>query len=154
MKEMRVIKVALDLEFKIPVVLLQEKEGNHKLPIWMELPEARTISLIMRNHTSSFPSTFDLVKKLIEKFKSNVDRVIINELKNDTYYAKILIRKDEEILEVDARPSDAIALALKFKAPIYLDEDKIQARKRPIDDLEIESFRKRLADIRPEDFLI
>jgi len=154
MKEMRVIKVALDLELKTPVVLLQEKRGNRKLPIWMGLYEARTISLATKEYSSSLPSTFDLVKKLIEKLGSSVERVIINELKNNNYHAKILIKKSGQILEVDARPSDAIVLALKFKAPIYVDEDKIEARQEPISDMEIDNFRKKLQDIKPEDFLM
>lgn len=152
MKEVEVIKVALDLEFKTPVVLLKEKKGNKKLPIWMGLPEARAIVLAMKDLSSSSSSTVDLIKSLIKKFKSCVDKVIINELKNDTYYAKIFLKMDEEILDVDARPSDAIALALKFKAPIYIDEDRIAAREKPIDEREVSEFKEKLKDIKPEDF--
>ncbi|RLE08024.1 bifunctional nuclease family protein [Candidatus Aerophobetes bacterium] len=151
MKEMEVTKVALDLELKTPVVLLKERKGARIFPIWIGLSEARVIALIMKGLSTSY-STFDLAKKLIEKFKAQVDKVIINELKSNIYYAKIFIKMSGKILEIDARPSDAIALALKFKAPIYVDEDRIAVREKPIEDKEIDEFKKKLKDIKPEDF--
>jgi len=152
MLEVKVVKVGMDLELKTPVVLLKEKEGNKKLPIWMELAEARTILLAMRKIPSSFPSTYDFPRRLIEKLDGHIDRVIIDELKNNVYYAKVFVRIKSEVLEVDTYPSNAIVLALKFKAPIYIDEEKIYARGKPINDEEVNEFKKILKDIKPEDF--
>lgn len=152
MKEMEVTKVALDLELKIPVILLKEKRGNRKLPIWTGLSEARLIAKAMENKLSPLPLVYKLTKKLIEKFKGQVDKIIINELKSNIYYAKIFIRINREVLEIDAHPSEAIALALKFKAPIYVDEERIAAREKPINDEEIDEFKEKLKNIKPEDF--
>jgi len=155
MTEVEVINVAMDLDFKTPVVILKEKKGNRKLPIWMELPEARSIASAMetKNTSSSLYLAHDLIRRLIEKFEGEVDKVIINELKNNIYYAKILIKMDEEILEVDAHPSDAIILALKFKVSIYVNEDRISmVGQKPISDRELNEFRKKLEYIKPEDF--
>lgn len=148
MLEVKVVDVAMDLELKTPVVLLKEKEGDKKLPIWMELAEARTIVLAMGNT----PSTYDFPRRLIEKLNGQIDKVIIDELKHNVYYAKVFVKIKSEVLEVDTHPSDAIALALKFKARIYIDEKKICARGKPINDKEIDEFKKILKDIKPEDF--
>jgi len=154
MLEVKVVNVAMDIALKTPVVLLKEKEGDKKLPIWMELPEARTIVLAMGKTLSSFPSTYDFPRRLIEKLNGQVEKVIIDELKNNIYYAKVFVRIKSEVFEVDARPSDAIALALKFKAPIYIDEEKICTRGKPINDEEVNEFKKILKDIKPEDFAL
>lgn|GEM_PF-1541829 len=148
MLEVKVVDVAMDLELKTPVVLLKEKEGDKKLPIWMELAEARTIALAMGNT----PSAHDFPRRLIEKLNGQIDKVIIDELKNNVYYAKVFIRIKSEVFEIDTRPSDAIALALKFQAPIYIDEEKINARGKPINDEEVNEFKKILENIKPEDF--
>lgn len=153
MLEVKVVKVGMDLELKTPVVLLKEKEGDKNLPIWMELQEARTILLAMGKTPSPFPSTYDFPRRLIEKLNGQIDRVIIDELRNNVYYAKVLVKIKSEVFEVDAPPSDAIVLALKFKAPIYIDEEKIYARGKPINDEEINEFKKILKDIKPEDFV-
>lgn len=152
MTEVEVINVAMDLDFKTPVVLLKEKRGKRKLPIWMGLPEAQSIARAMENIHLLFSSPDDLTGRLIEKFKAQVDKVIINELKGNIYYAKIFVKINREIVEVDAFPSDAIALALKFKACIYIDEDRIAARKNPINDSEVNEFKQKLKNIKPEDF--
>jgi len=152
MLEVKVINVAIDLNLKRPVVLLKEKGGKKKLPIWMGLPEARRIAFAMGNISLPLLLAHDLTRRLIEKFKGQIDKVIIDELKNNVYYAKIFIKINSKVLEVDARPSDAIALALKFKAPIYIDEVRIAAREKPIDDREVNEFKEKLKDIKPEDF--
>ena len=152
MKEVEVIRVAIDLDLKMPVVLLRDKKEGKKLPIWMELSEARAVALAMERTPSFFPLTCDLARKIIEKFKARVDKVVIDELKNNVYYAKIFIKTDKKILKITAFPSQAIVLALKFKAPIYIDEVKIAAREEPIRDEEIEEFKEKLKEIKPEDF--
>ena len=97
---------------------------------------------------------------LIEKLHGEVDKVVISDLVNNTFYARIIMRRNGENLEVDSRPSDAIALALRLKVPIFIDEavlDKVAVGSKPVEtkpigDEEVEDFKKRLRDLKPEDF--
>jgi len=155
MIEVEVVNVGMDLNLMVPVVLLREKKGDKKLPIWMELSEARSIALAVKMgvKSSSLYLVHDFVRKLIEKFEGEMDKVIINELKGNIYHAKILIKTNREILEVDVCPSVAIALALKSKIPIYVNENRISMIGHElISDREFEEFRGKLKDIKPEDF--
>ncbi|MFQ5836179.1 MAG: bifunctional nuclease family protein, partial [bacterium] len=126
------------------------------LPIWIGLFEAQAIALALENVRPPRPLTHDLAKSLIEKLEGRVDRVVISDLRHNTFYARILMRRNGEPLQVDSRPSDAIALALRLKVPIFIEEtvlDKIAiGDKPPIKEEEIEDFKKRLKDLKPEDF--
>jgi len=153
--EVNVINVAIDMKSKMPVIVLKEKEGDKTLPIWIGLFEAQSIALAMENIKPPRPLTHDLAKSLIEKLKGKVDRVVINDLRHNTFYAKIMIRQNGEDIQVDSRPSDAIALALRLRVPIFIEEevlDKVAIGTGPIDEKEIEEFRKKLKDLKPEDF--
>ncbi|MCD6574367.1 bifunctional nuclease family protein [Candidatus Aerophobetes bacterium] len=155
MVEVDVINVAIDMKSKMPVIVLKEKEGDKTLPIWIGLFEAQSIALAMENIKPPRPLTHDLAKSLIEKLKGKVDRVVINDLRHNTFYAKIMIRQNGEDIQVDSRPSDAIALALRLGVPIFIEEevlDKVAIGTGPIDEKEIEEFRKKLKDLKPEDF--
>ena len=155
MVEVDVINVAIDMKSKMPVIVLKEKEGDKTLPIWIGLFEAQSIALAMENIKPPRPLTHDLAKSLIEKLKGKVDRVVINDLRHNTFYAKIMIRQNGEDIQVDSRPSDAIALALRLRVPIFIEEevlDKVAIGTGPIDEKEIEEFRKKLKDLKPEDF--
>ncbi len=156
MIEVTVSKVAIDVNSKTPVIVLKEKDGEKTLPIWIGLFEAQAIALALENVRPPRPLTHDLAKSLIEKLKGRVDRVVISDLKHNTFYARILMRRNGEPLQVDSRPSDAIALALRLRVPIFIDEtvlDKIAVGdKPPIKEKEIEDFKKRLKDLKPEDF--
>ncbi|MFQ6067758.1 MAG: bifunctional nuclease family protein [bacterium] len=156
MIEVTVSKVAIDVNSKMPVIVLKEKDGDKTLPIWIGLFEAQAIALALENVRPPRPLTHDLAKSLIEKLKGRVDRVVISDLRHNTFYARILMRRNGEPLQVDSRPSDAIALALRLKVPIFIDEtvlDKIAVGdKPPIKEAEIEDFKKRLKDLKPEDF--
>jgi len=124
--EVNVINVAIDIKSKMPVIVLKEKSGDKTLPIWIGLFEAQSIALAMENIKPPRPLTHDLAKSLIEKLKGKVDKVVINDLRNNTFYAKILIRQNGEDIQVDSRPSDAIALALRLKVPIFIEEEVTQ----------------------------
>jgi len=153
--EVRVINVAIDIKSKMPVIVLKEKEGEKTLPIWVGLFEAQSIALALENVRPPRPLTHDLAKSLIEKLKGKVDRIVINDLRNNTFYARILIKQNGKSIQVDSRPSDAIALALRLKVPIYIDEavlDKVASGEGPIKDKEIEEFKNKLRDLKPEDF--
>ena len=156
MIEVTVSKVAIDVNSKMPVIVLKEKDGDKTLPIWIGLFEAQAIALALENVRPPRPLTHDLAKSLIEKLNGRVDRVVISDLKHNTFYARILMRRNGEPLQVDSRPSDAIALALRLKVPIFINEavlDKIAiGEKPPIKEEEIEDFKKKLKDLKPEDF--
>jgi hypothetical protein len=155
MKEVKVVNVAIDVKSNMPVIILREKEGDKTLPIWVGLFEAQAIALALENVKPPRPLTHDLTKSIIEKLKGRVDKVVINDLRNNTFYARILMKKNGENIQVDSRPSDAIALALRLKVPIYIEEkvlDKVTVGSKPIEEKEIEDFKKKLKDLRPEDF--
>lgn len=155
MIEVSVVNVAIDIKSKMPVIVLKEKYGDKTLPIWIGLFEAQAIALAMENIKPPRPLTHDLAKSLIEKLRGKVDRVVINDLRHNTFYAKILIKQNGESIQVDSRPSDAIALALRLKVPIFIEEavlDKVAIGSSPIDEKEIEEFKKKLKDLKPEDF--
>jgi len=153
--ELSVVNVAIDIKSKMPVIVLKEKYGDKTLPIWIGLFEAQAIALAMENIKPPRPLTHDLAKSLIEKLKGKVDRVVINDLRHNTFYAKILIKQNGESIQVDSRPSDAIALALRLNVPIFIEEavlDKVAIGSSPIEEEEIEEFKKKLKDLKPEDF--
>ncbi len=160
MVEVKVVKVAIDVNTKMPVIVLKEKRGEKTLPIWVGLFEAQAIALALENIKPPRPLTHDLAKMLIEKLHGEVDRVVISGLVNNTFYARIIMRRNGENLEVDSRPSDAIALALRLKVPIFIDEAVLNkvavgsksVETKPIGDEEVEDFKKRLRDLKPEDF--
>lgn len=155
MIEVKVVNVAIDANSKMPVIVLKEKTGEKTLPIWIGLFEAQAIALALENVKPPRPLTHDLAKSLIEKLKGKVDRVVISDLRNNTFYAEILIKRDGESIKVDSRPSDAIAIALRLNVPIFIDEtvlDKVSIGGKPIGEDELEEFRKRLKDLKPEDF--
>ncbi|TET29427.1 bifunctional nuclease family protein [Candidatus Aerophobetes bacterium] len=155
MIEVKVVNVAIDANSKMPVIVLKEKTGEKTLPIWIGLFEAQAIALALENVKPPRPLTHDLAKSLIEKLKGKVDKVVISDLRNNTFYAQILIKKNGESIKVDSRPSDAIAIALRLNVPIFIDEavlDKVTIGGKPIGDDELEEFRKRLKGLKPEDF--
>ncbi len=155
MIEVKVAKLGIDMNSKMPVIILKEKEGEKSLPIWIGPFEAQAIALALQKVKPLRPLTHDLVQLLIEKLDGKLDRVVISDVINNTYYARLFIQRNQENLQVDSRPSDAIALALRFKAPIFVDETiwkKLTLGRKPIRDEEVEDFKKRLKDLKPEDF--
>lgn len=154
MIEVKVVKLGIDVNSKMPVIILKEKEGQKTLPIWIGLFEAQAIALALEQVKPLRPLTHDLAQLLIEKLDGKLDRVVISDVINNTFYARLFIQRDRENVEVDSRPSDAIALALRFKAPIFVDEiiwKKLTLGSKPISDEEIKDFKKKLKDLRPKD---
>jgi len=155
MIEVKVVNVAIDVNSKMPVIVLKEKGGEKTLPIWIGLFEAQAIALALENVEPPRPLTHDLAKSLIEKLKGKVEKVVISDLKNNTFYAHILIKQNGKSIDVDSRPSDAIALALRLDVPIFINEivlDKVAVGGKPIGEDELAEFRKKLKDLKPEDF--
>jgi bifunctional DNase/RNase len=118
--EMEVKGVRLDAIGQSPVVILVDKEGTKALPIWIGLLEANAIDKELKNITSTRPMTHDLLHSILTQAQVNVKEVKIVDLKNNIYYATLFLKLKKGVIEVDARPSDAIILALKSKTPIYV----------------------------------
>ncbi len=104
------------------VVMLKEKEAERYLPIFIGQAEANAIAIKLRGETLPRPLTHDLLRSIVDSLGASVDSIIVNELKNDTFYAKIILNVDGGQMEVDARPSDALALAVRTDVPIYAEE--------------------------------
>jgi bifunctional DNase/RNase len=111
--------VAVD-EHDLPVVVLEEQGGPRLLPIWIGAAEARSIAVEMERKPALRPNTHDLATRLIQSLQGEIVRVVVTELRNGTYFATIVLLSRDEIVDIDARPSDAIAIALRVGAPIFV----------------------------------
>jgi len=126
MIEMKVKSIALDSETKGPVMILTDLDENRFLPIWIGSFEAAAIMDEMEGNTRTRPMTHDLIKTLMDHLDGRVCRVVINDLQEQTYFARMVVETDGKESEFDARPSDSVALAVRFKAPIFVTEQVIQ----------------------------
>jgi bifunctional DNase/RNase len=118
----RVGYVAMDPRSQSPVVVLEESEGERALPIWIGYAEARSIAAEIEHEPAPRPNTHDLAKRLIDGLEGNVERVVVTELREGTYFATLVLASRGKRVEIDSRPSDAIAIALRFDAPLYVRE--------------------------------
>src|SRR3954452_1086356 len=116
---MRIYGVSFDLVGKQPIVLLKTSEGNRFLPIWIGHPEAAAILMKLQGNESPRPMTHDLFAHVLDELDAKVVRISVTDLRENTFYAKITLQRDGDTIEVDSRPSDAIALAVRCDAPIY-----------------------------------
>jgi bifunctional DNase/RNase len=124
--EMAIKGLAVDPITNMPIIVLREVEGPRVLPIWVGVFEANAIALQVENVQTPRPMTHDLLKSVIDKLGGHVERIVVCELKENTFYATLHVVSPTGVLEVDARPSDAIALALRSGARIFVDEAVIQ----------------------------
>ncbi len=157
MIEAKGVKLGMDMNSKVPVIVLENEGGGKSLLMGIGSFEAQAIASALENIEPPRPSTHDLAQSLIEKLNGKVDRVVISDFMNHTFYARILVRRNVEGAEVDSRPSDAIALALRLKVPIFIDErvlNKLAGGSEPIGDEEAEDFKGRLKELRLEDFTL
>jgi hypothetical protein len=127
------------------IVILRDEENAEMLPIWVGKPEASSISFALEDVTTPRPMTHDLMKAVLDVVGAKVISVVISDLKENTYYAKVHLSYEDSEYVIDARPSDAIALALRTKAPIFANEEVI--RKQASDELD-----QWLENLKPEDF--
>ena len=118
----RVEAVTLDPHSNSPVLVLGELEGSRRLPIWIGFSEARSIATVLENQSQPRPNTHDLAKRLIDRLEGRVERVVVTRLTEEIYYALIVVKAQGRIVEVDARPSDAIAIGLRYEAPLFVRE--------------------------------
>ncbi len=159
MIEVTVAQLGVDRTNNTPVVILQEKDGKRVLPIWIGPAEASAIAMELAGVKFARPLTHDLVKQIIVGLAANLTRVIITQVKDNTYYAELHLHRDDHVIHVDARPSDSIAVALRLQAPIFTEEgllgepiDTVEPMQPPPDDMDPESLKSRLEKMGPEDF--
>ncbi len=127
LRAVEVARVAVDRETGAPVVILRERDGlQRRLPIWIGIYEARSIALGLEGITVPRPNPHDLIHDMIESLGGDLQRVVITELRDSVYYAVIDLLVDGRRLQIDARPSDAIAVALRFAAPLYVEESVLE----------------------------
>ena len=122
--EMTIKGLMVDPITNMPIVILRDKDGQRVLPIWVGVFEANAIALQIENVTTPRPMTHDLLRNVIHDLKADILKIVVSDLKENTFYALIHLQVNGEPLAVDARPSDAIALALRARAPIYV-EDRV-----------------------------
>lgn len=151
--EAQVGGLALDVTTNSPVVTLSPKNSNKILPIWIGHYEAWAIGMEMSGVVSKRPLTHDLLYIVVKSLGGEIEKIAVTELKDQTFYAKIFVKSNGSVVEVDARPSDSIALALKAKAPIFVNEELFHIKDEKISGIpDQESLRERLRRMNPEDF--
>ena len=155
MDEMSLVGVRVELPTNQPIVLLREREGERFLPIWIGAMEATAIAFALQGIVTARPMTHDLLKNVLEDLSVHVQRIVITELKDGTFYAVIQMQQDGRSYEVSSRPSDAIALAVRVSVPIFAHEDVLTEASiviRDDEEQEVEKFREFLENVNPEDF--
>jgi bifunctional DNase/RNase len=164
--EVRVHGLILEHKSQQNIVILREVNGERILPIWIGPGEAQAIRRILSEETFPRPLTHDLLQMIIEGLKAKVARVVITDLKENTFFASVFVERDSEVLSIDARPSDAVAVALRAKAPILVSDKLLQeppketsedpaeegAKPALSDEEKAEQLRRFLEKLNPEDF--
>jgi bifunctional DNase/RNase len=156
--EMVIYGVSFDVIGKQPIVLLKTVDSNRFLPIWIGHPEAAAILIKLQGTELPRPMTHDLMAGLIGQLDAEIQKITVTGLKNNTFYAALTLLRDGEEIEVDSRPSDALALAVRTNAPIFAAEDLIEENaiefEHEVDDNEdvVERFKDFLDKVSPDDF--
>jgi hypothetical protein len=140
---MKVSGIALDPFTNTPIVILKDTANEKTLPIWIGFMEASSIAMELEKTPRIRPITHDLVKNLIEKLKFIVTKIEVTDLRDDTFYARIYLKRESEEYSLDSRPSDAIAIALRTDSPIYVNEEVIEKSKK----IEIDEDKDKLAEL-------
>jgi bifunctional DNase/RNase len=155
---MVVYGVSFDMVGKQPIVLLKTAEGNKFLPIWIGHPEAAAILMKLQGANTPRPMTHDLLTEILGQLNARIVQIAVTELRENTFYALITLAINGSEVEIDSRPSDAIALAVRAGAPIFaadsvIEESAIEFEHEDVNEEEIvEEFKKFLEDVSPEDF--
>ena len=152
--EMTIKGLMIDPITNMPIVILRDKEGQRVLPIWVGAFEANAIALQIENVTTPRPMTHDLLKNVIHDLKADIQKIVVSDLKENTFYALIYLRVNGEAVAVDARPSDAIALALRTRAPIFVEDtviDNAKGLEFSTEQPDAERLHKWLESLDPDD---
>src|SRR4029434_8492554 len=127
--EMKIRGLTMDPVTQMSIVLLKDVNGSSVLPIWVGIFEANAIALEIEKVSTPRPMTHDLLKTVLMGLNTGVKKVVVSELKEDTFYALIWLERDGELISVDSRPSDALALALRLDCPIYVEDAVLKSSK-------------------------
>ena len=157
MIEMKVAGIAIDAANRSPIVLLKDSTDRRALPIYINQDQAKAIIGALENQKPPRPLTHDLIVNTLEVWNMVLERVVIHSIQEGTFYAILTVRQGEIKKEIDARPSDAIAIALRTNSPIWVMEEVVADASIPVDrdadEAEQRAFREFLVNLRPEDFM-
>ncbi|OGR83083.1 MAG: hypothetical protein A2902_03405 [Elusimicrobia bacterium RIFCSPLOWO2_01_FULL_64_13] len=136
------------------VIVLEEIEGPRLIPIWIGPAEGNAIAMHLNHIQLPRPMTHDLFVNVLETLNVQISKIVITELRESTFYASIFLQMNGDVQEIDARPSDSIAIALRCSSPLFVDEsvfEQCEPLLKPISKDEVDDFRKKLVDLKPED---
>ena len=152
--EMKIRGLMMDPVTNMPIVVLKDTGGDAVLPIWVGIYEANAIALEIEKVTTPRPMTHDLLKNVLMGLEANVHKVVVSELRDDTFFAVIWLEREGHVISIDSRPSDALALALRVDCPIFVEEDVLKNSKQAAnisDNVTAEELRKWLEGLNDED---
>ena len=152
--EVKIRGLMMDPVTNMPIVILKDVSGDAVLPIWVGVYEANAIAMEIEKLTTPRPMTHDLLKNLLVGLDTRVHKVVVSDLKDETFYAVIWLERDGHIISIDSRPSDALALALRMDCPIYVADDVLKSSKiatNATDKVSAEELRKWLEGLNDED---
>ena len=152
--EMKIRGLVMDPVTNMPIVILKDVGGQSVLPIWVGIYEANAIALEIEKVTTPRPMTHDLLKNLLLGLETHVQKVVVSELRDDTFYALIWLERNGEMMSIDSRPSDALALALRVDCPIFVEDEVLKSSKNSgtsTDKVSNEEMRKWLENLNDED---
>lgn len=157
--EMTIASISMDQNTRTPVLVLKSEKDGTLLPIWIGVMEASSIVFALQDTPIERPLTHDLFREYLDQTASTIERVVVSDLVNNTYHARIVFAAGESRFELDSRPSDAIAMAIRFRAPIFAEDSVLELSKRveePVEVVDESSEGKRWAEylegLAPEDF--
>jgi len=153
--EMKIRGLMMDPVTNMPIVILRDTSGNQILPIWVGIYEANAIALEIEKVTTPRPMTHDLIKNVLTGLATGVRKVVVSELKEDTFYAVIWLEHEGQLISIDSRPSDALALALRLDCPIFVEDAVLKSSKTAAnmsDKVQNEELRRFLEGLSDEDF--
>lgn len=152
--EMKIRGLMMDPVTNMPIVILKDLGGNSILPIWVGIYEANAIALEIEKVSTPRPMTHDLIKTLLTGLHAGVKKIVVSELKEDTFYAIIWLEREGKLISIDSRPSDALAIALRLDCPVYVDDSVLQSSKMAntiADKVNNEELRRWLENLNDED---
>ena len=152
--EMTIRGLLMDPVTNTPIVILKDVAGESVLPIWVGVYEANAIALEMEKVNTPRPMTHDLIKNVLTGLDALVHKVVVTELKDDTFYAVIWLEREGHVISIDSRPSDALALALRVDCPIFVEDEVLKNSKQsanPVPAVNSEELRKWLEDLGDDD---
>jgi bifunctional DNase/RNase len=152
--EMAIRGLMMDPITNLPIVILRDVDGQRVLPIWVGAVEANAVALQIENVAPPRPLTHDLIRNLLTEFGAVLERVVIHDLKDSTFYAYLELKRDGEYSRIDVRPSDALALALRTKAPIYVHPrviERASSSEISTEDADQERLQQWLESLDPDD---